>query len=192
MDERGNVLPLVLIVCGAPGSGKTTLARKLAPALRLPLIARDDLKESLFETLGWSTVAWSERLGRATYELVYLLIERLLEARCSLLVETPFDPDWANPRFQALQARHPFQPAQVILSARADLLRQRYARRVDNGERHPGHVDRLRMGQFDTVELERRNRPLDLDGPVFHVDTNDFAALDFDRLLRQLRTLRGI
>ena len=192
MAEGGNALPLVLIVCGAPGTGKTTLARKLAPALALPLIARDDLKESLFETLGWSTVAWSERLGRATYELVYLLIERLLEARCSLLVETPFDPDWANPRFQALQARHPFQPAQVILSARADLLRQRYARRVDNGERHPGHVDHLRMDQFDTVELERRNRPLDLDGPVFHVDTSDFAALDFDRLLRQLRTLRGI
>ena len=192
MAERGNVLPLVLIVCGAPGTGKTTLARKLAPALDLPLIARDDLKESLFETLGWSTVAWSERLGGATYELVYLLIERLLEARCSLLVETPFDPDWANPRFQALQARHPYQPAQVVLSARADLLRQRYARRVDNGERHPGHVDRLRMGQFDKVELERRNRPLDLDGPVIHVDTSDFAALDFDRLAKQLRTLRGI
>ena len=192
MAEKGNVLPLVLIVCGAPGTGKTTLARKLAPALSLPLIARDDLKESLFETLGWSTAAWSQRLGGATYELVYLLIERLLEARCSLLVETPFDPDWANPRFQALHACHPFQPAQVILSARPDLLRQRYARRVDSGERHPGHVDRLRMGQFDTLELTRRNRPLDLDGPVFHVDTSDFASLDFDSLVGQLRTLRGI
>jgi len=192
MAERGNVLPLVLIVCGAPGTGKTTLARKLAPTLRLPLIARDDLKESLFETLGWSTVEWSQRLGQATYELVYLLIERLLEARCSLLVETPFDPDWANPRFQALQARHPFQPAQVFLFTQTDLLRQRYAQRVDNGERHPGHVDRLRMGEFNTVELARRNRPLDLDGPVFHVDTTDFASLDFDSLVKQLLTLRGI
>ncbi|MCY4412815.1 MAG: ATP-binding protein [Caldilineaceae bacterium] len=191
MTEDGNALPLVLIVCGAPGTGKTTLARKLAPALGLPLIARDDLKESLFETLGWSTVEWSQQLGRATYELVYLLIERLLEARCSLLVETPFDPDWANPRFQALQRHHPFQPAQVILSTPADLLRQRYARRVDNGERHPGHVDRLRMGQFDTEELGQRNRPLDLEGPVFHIDTSSFAALDFEGLVRQLRTLRG-
>ena len=191
MTEDGNALPLVLLVCGAPGTGKTTLARKLAPTLGLPLIARDDLKESLFETLGWSTVDWSQQLGRATYELVYLLIERLLEARCSLLVETPFDPDWANPRFQALQARHPFQPAQVILSTPADLLLQRYARRVDNGDRHPGHVDRLRMGQFDPVELGQRNRPLDLEGPVFHIDTSSFAALDFEGLVRQLRTLRG-
>ena len=190
MAEGANALPLVLIVCAAPGTGKTTLARKLAPALGLPLLARDDLKESLFESLGWSTVEWSVRLGRATYELVYLLIERLLAARCSLLVETPFDPDWANPRFQALQARYPFRPAQVILSTRAEVLLRRYDQRVDSGERHPGHVDRLRMGDFDPVELERRNRPLDLGGPVLHIDTSDFAALDFDDLVRRLRSIR--
>ena len=99
-------------------------------------------EEVAFATLGRSTVAWSEQLGRATYELVHLLIERLLAARCSLPVETPFDPDRANPRFQALQARHAFREVQVLLSTPAGLLRRRYAGRTDSGERHPGRVDR--------------------------------------------------
>ena len=76
----------------------------------------------------------------------------------------------------------------MILSTPAELLRRRDAQRADSGERHPGHVDRLRMGQFDPVGLGRRNRPLDLDGPVLHIDTSDFAALNFDGLVRQLRS----
>lgn len=183
-------LPLLLLVTGLPGTGKSTLARRLAPALGLPLIARDDLKESLFETLGWSTVEWSQKLGRATYALVYLLMERLLAARCSLLVETLFDPAFANARFQQLQQRTPFQPVQVQLSTRPDVLVQRYAQRVDSGERHPGHVDRLRMGDFDPEALAQRNRPLDIGGALIAIDTTDFAALDFDGLVAQIDALR--
>jgi len=157
MTEGGNVLPLVLIVCGAPGTGKTTLARKLAPALRLPLIARDDLKESLFETLGWSTVAWSQRLGQATYELLYLLIERLLEARCSLLVETPFDSDWANPRFQALQARHPFSagagiPFRPRRPAAPALRPAGGQRRTTPGPRGPLAIGSVRHGRVGAAQ----------------------------------------
>ena len=134
--------PLPPVVCGAPGTGKTTLARTLAPALGLPLIARDDLKKSLSRPWGGRPLRGRSSLARATYELVHLLIERLLAARCSLPVETPFDPDRANPRFQALQARHAFREVQVLLSTPAGLLRRRYAGRTDSGERHPGRVDR--------------------------------------------------
>ena len=103
-------------------------------------------------------------------------------------METPFDPDRANPRFQALQARHAFREVQVLLSTPAGLLRRRYAGRTDSGERHPGRVDRLRMGDFDPVALARRNRPLGLVGPVLRVDTSSLAALDVDGPVRQLRS----
>ncbi len=35
--------PLVVIVLGQPGAGKTTIARRLAQDLRLPLVAKDDM-----------------------------------------------------------------------------------------------------------------------------------------------------
>ena len=55
--------PLLIVVTGAPCAGKTTLARRIAETFRLPLIAKDDIKESLFDSLGWKDREWSKQLG---------------------------------------------------------------------------------------------------------------------------------
>jgi hypothetical protein len=47
-----------VVVSGLPGSGKTTLGRRLARALGLPLIDKDDILERLFETKGIGDTAW--------------------------------------------------------------------------------------------------------------------------------------
>jgi len=52
-------LPSVVLVSGEPGSGKTTLGGELARSLRLPFLARDDVRGGLFFTAG----AWSEHPG---------------------------------------------------------------------------------------------------------------------------------
>ena len=59
---------LLIIINGAPGTGKTILGRKLSQELSLPLLSRDDIKESLFDNLGWRDHAWSEKLGGVSYE----------------------------------------------------------------------------------------------------------------------------
>lgn len=50
--------PLAVLVTGAPGSGKTTLATQLARHLRVPFLARDDVRGGLLMTAG----AWSESM----------------------------------------------------------------------------------------------------------------------------------
>ncbi len=50
-------LPLLLVVTGMPSSGKTTVAEDLARRLRLPLIAKDEIKESLYDSRGAEDVA---------------------------------------------------------------------------------------------------------------------------------------
>jgi adenylylsulfate kinase-like enzyme len=53
-------------VAGPPGSGKSTLAASLAPALELPLIAKDEIKKPLMDVLGpANSVDQSRELGRA-------------------------------------------------------------------------------------------------------------------------------
>ncbi len=61
-DPDGGQLPTLVLVTGAPGSGKTTLAMPLARHLGLPLITKDTIKEALFDTLGTGDHTWSQRL----------------------------------------------------------------------------------------------------------------------------------
>ena len=94
--------PALIIVSGPPGSGKTTLATRLAADLRLPLLTKDRIKEILFDTLGWSDRAWSQRLGTATMELLYADLEAQLAAGCPSVIESNFRVEWAGPRFASV------------------------------------------------------------------------------------------
>lgn len=42
----------LVLISGVAGSGKSMLARRLAPVLDLPLISKDTIKEALADCLG--------------------------------------------------------------------------------------------------------------------------------------------
>ncbi|MDA1349010.1 MAG: AAA family ATPase [Chloroflexi bacterium] len=46
--------PLLLVVTGAPCSGKTTLATRIAENVGLTPITKDAIKKSLFDTMDWN------------------------------------------------------------------------------------------------------------------------------------------
>jgi predicted kinase len=54
---------LLIVITGLPGTGKTTLGRKLAEELALPFISKDDIKELLFDGLGWEDRAKLKKWG---------------------------------------------------------------------------------------------------------------------------------
>jgi predicted kinase len=165
-----------------PASGKTTLARRVAAELRMPLLEKDVLKEELFDTLGTGDVEWSQRLGTATYELLVLGARALLAAGRPVILEANFFRG-SEPRFRDLPVH---RLVQVHCHAPLDVLLDRYRERVTT--RHPGHLDALRVDEVRARFESNLNGALSLDGELVPVDTASLPVEDTVALVVALMT----
>ena len=84
----------MVLITGAPGSGKTTLAAKLSSALQLPFLARDDVRRGLFFTAGgWSSAPGEVPSSEASVEAFLSLIETTTSLGVSCIAEYLL-PSW--------------------------------------------------------------------------------------------------
>jgi predicted kinase len=176
-EERGGSW-LVLAV-GRPAAGKTTVSRLLAERLGIPRIAKDDLKEILFDELGGGDRDWSMRLGRASFALLAYAIERQLAAGGgAVVVDANYDPRVEDAVFRGWQRRFGFQAVQLHCRADDEELVRRFTARAGDGSRHAGHGDAAQVDAFRAVLGDGRPEVLDLDGVVLEVDTGRPGAVD--------------
>ena len=158
-------VPLLVVVTGPPGAGKTTIARAVADQLGVPLVAKDAFKELLWERLGAEDLEASRRLGRAAFDALFLLAGELLRNGISVVAEGNFSV--VGP-FQTLP---PARVLQLHVSADVETLLGRYRMRT---ERHPAHPD----VDYEPEIAERMWRddwkPLDVRGELLEIDTTEF------------------
>lgn len=159
----------LVIVSGAPASGKTTLARQLAHALTLPMISRDAIKEALFDTLGWRDRARSRELGDSSSRVMFVLLAEALTAGADCIAEGTFRPSSTTAGFRTLLDAVSPRTVQVHCTAEPDVLIERFSARMGSSDRHPGHNDMLDEFRLD---LQRAAfTPLPLEGPTLIVDS---------------------
>jgi predicted kinase len=175
----------IVIVSGPPASGKTHVADVLANRLALPLIAKDSIKEVLYDSLGTGDVAWSQRLGRAALAVLYQALEAQLRARRPVVVEANFAVEHARPVLRELQERCPFAPLEIHCTARDGVLIDRYTVRA--GSRHAGHLDELRVEEITSAIAERLNRPLELNEQLMVLDTSQLESVDLEPVVEAAR-----
>ena len=175
---------LLIIVSGFPCTGKTTLGRKLAKEFSLPLISRDDIKETLFDTLGTIDRAWSKKLGAASYSIMYKMIEVLLKAHQSIIVESNFNPDFDRKHFCRFKDLYPIEPIEIACKTERTVLIDRFIARSQSGERHPGHLDEHNSAEFQAMLGSGDYTPLNLGSASVEVDTTDVHSIQYDEVFR--------
>src|SRR5688500_17946853 len=90
VTEHARVPPVLVIVSGAPASGKTTLAKRLASELRLVRLCKDELRETIGDVFPPTTHAESKPLGAAAYALCYRLATETLGVGVGVVLEAAF------------------------------------------------------------------------------------------------------
>lgn len=158
-------LPLLAVVTGRAGAGKTTLANQLAQRIRCPLVSRDAILEGLAHTVGTQHTQ-DDETKLAVYNTFFENIELLLRARVSLVADAAFQhARWAH----KLEPMRPLCDLRIIVCDLSPDLSWRRVKQRDS-------MDPER-GQFHVMpEPNAKYDPPVLDVPTLKLETS--ATLD--------------
>ena len=184
--------PLLVLITGAPCTGKTTIAQHLANEFHLPFIHKDGIKERLFDRLGWKDDRqWSKLLSLASYDLLYYFIDAQLKTGHSLVAEANFKAGIDRQQILDLQTRYTFIPFQIFCYADPQILIQRFVERGNSAERHQGHIDQIMVADIRTSLLMNEYRPLEVGGQLLEIDTTELFSLDYTPVTTALAQAMG-
>jgi len=171
----------LVLVSGAPGAGKTSLAIPLARTLGYALITKDILKESLYDTLGPAPgdLAFSRKIGGAAMEALWALAAKQNHA----VLEANFRPysDYERAKVTALLAAGA-RIVEVYCRCPPQEAARRFAARAATPGHHPAH---FAVG-ITLESLKEFDKPFALT-PVIEADTTQ--AIDIEALAAQIRTV---
>ena len=180
--------PLLVIVNGLPGAGKTTLANRLAADMRIPAFSRDGIFETLYDALDAHGDDIPPQLGATAYSMLYTFAGIVLDACQPLLIEGFFGrADLRSAELLRLRHAHPFSPLQIICTADGRVLLQRFLARIQSGNRHVGHRDLEWLEQNEARLLQGQLAPLALGGQMVEFDTTAPDPYAYATVLQQVQ-----
>lgn len=181
--------PLLVMVRAKPGSGKTTLARRLAEAdaLDLPVLHRDAIKAGLVASHGGATPAARAVIVPRSFDLLFQTVALWLREDVSLIAEHSLLRAWNE---EAIRAVLPLARTIILSCDPPDAVAARrfIARERALPGRGPGYsspaIEQMEQGTFDW----RRFDPFELGVPELRVDTTVGYQPDLDALLAFCRS----
>lgn len=190
----------LILIAGMPATGKSTLAKRIGNVLNLPIFEKDEIKEALFDTIGYADLTEKRRLDTAATAVLLRCIETLLQHDQSLIAVNNFTTD-DQAQLQAVLTRHQCHCVTVFLNGDPDTLYARYVERDKRRTRHLGHtfIDRYPpLPQDDLTRSMTREYFADrfekqgmadfrIDGTRIDVDATHPETINVDALITAIQ-----
>jgi predicted kinase len=158
----------LIVVSGAPATGKSTIAAAIAADLRWPLLSLDPVKELLADVLGLGDEDWSNRLGDAAAEIIF--------RQSADFPDAVAEGWWRGARRD--RARAVFGGAIEVFCRCEPELALRRMRGRHGVSRHPIHRDVINPAMLDRAsELAATVTPLGLAAALVTADTGQPGAI---------------
>ena len=190
----------LIVLAGMPASGKSTVAAKLAEAFSLPVLAKDELKELLFDTLGFSCYAEKRKLDHAANAVLLRAARALLKNGQSVILDNNFDEISAR-ALDGMLGEFGARCVTVFFGGDNDAFYRRYVERDRLHLRHLGHVVQdhypLREGDSPDHDMTREEfrekfekrgmSEFRVRGARIDIDATEPAAIDTAALIARIR-----
>jgi predicted kinase len=175
----------LVIVSGPEASGKSVIARHLAKTLDYPYLAKDVLKEALYDLHPRSTWHSKWYQGQAKDQM-FSKLESYIKQDKSLILESNFDPE-DRPRL-ATYIDEGVVITELFCTAKGLTSFKRFVKRNETGERHPDHHDRrlylkiFLQNVFLALNINRHYQPFEFSERVMRVDGTNFSKINYDKI----------
>ncbi len=127
----------IIIITGGLATLKTTISKKLSEDLKVISFNKDDIKESLVESIGFINRSENKKLSQATVSLMIRLAKNFSILHKDLILEANFKQNELN----ELYTNTSYQDKDILtidLYGNEEILYDRYVKR--NAFRHPAHT----------------------------------------------------
>ncbi|MBL7166850.1 MAG: AAA family ATPase [Dehalococcoidales bacterium] len=166
--------PVLIVVSGLPGTGKSFFSRRLAERVPLLVLESDALRKALF-SLPSHSAGESSQLFRA----VHLLIEELLKDGISLVLDATNLSERFRERLYSIADRTNARLVMVLVEAPPEVVRQRLEDRAGDPEDNSDADWSVYCQMRPSVERISRNH--------YVIDTSRDTEPVIDKVVREIK-----